>query len=58
MALTRRQRANVVRGVQYAVLVLIVLTIALAADWGRIQSAFFDFEVAREMFPDVITVAL
>ena len=58
MALTRRQRANVVRGVQYAVLVLIVLTIALAADWGRIQSAFFDLEVAREMFPDVITVAL
>ncbi len=58
MALTKRQRAKVVRGVQYAVLVLIVLTIALAADWGRIQSAFFDLDVARGMFPEVITVAL
>src|SRR5918997_5455994 len=58
MALTKRQRAKVVRGVQYVALVLIVLTIALAADWGRIQSAFFDLEVARGMFPDVITVAL
>ncbi|HKR52049.1 MAG TPA: ABC transporter permease subunit, partial [Pseudonocardiaceae bacterium] len=58
MALTKRQRAKVVRGVQYAVLMLIVLAIALAADWGRIQSAFFDLDVARDMFPEVITVAL
>lgn len=58
MALTRRRRAKVVRGGQYAVLVLVVLTIALTADWGKIQSAFFDLRVASGMFPEVITVAL
>ncbi|MGH3914288.1 MAG: amino acid ABC transporter permease [Pseudonocardiaceae bacterium] len=58
MALTKRQRIKVVRGMQYAVLVLIVLIVALTADWGRIQSAFFDLDVARELFPEVITVAL
>ncbi|MGH3926870.1 MAG: amino acid ABC transporter permease, partial [Pseudonocardiaceae bacterium] len=58
MALTKRRRVKIFRGVQYAVLVLIVLTIALTADWGKIQSAFFNLDVTREMFPEVITVAL
>ncbi|MGH3807795.1 MAG: amino acid ABC transporter permease [Pseudonocardiaceae bacterium] len=58
MTPSRWHRAEVVRGVQYVVLVLIFLAVALAADWGRIQSAFFDLEVARGMFPEVITVAL
>ncbi|MGH3943245.1 MAG: amino acid ABC transporter permease [Pseudonocardiaceae bacterium] len=58
MPLTKRQRIKAFRGGQYAVLILIVLTVALTADWGRIQSAFFNLDVTREMFPEVITVAL
>jgi polar amino acid transport system permease protein len=56
--LTRRQRGRLIRGVQYALLLLVVLLFAVSADWGRIQRAFFDLEVAAGMFPEVITVAL
>jgi polar amino acid transport system permease protein len=31
--------------------------IAAAADWSAIHRAFFDFDIAREAFPEVITVA-
>jgi polar amino acid transport system permease protein len=56
--LSRRQRGRLIRGVQYALLVLVVLLVAFTADWGQIQRAFFDLEVAGGMFPDVITTAL
>ncbi|MFD3520519.1 amino acid ABC transporter permease [Streptomyces sp. NPDC058653] len=58
MSMTRRQRTRVIRSVQYAVLAVVVLAIAQAADWGEIQRAFFDVEVAKEQFPDIITTAL
>jgi len=58
MAMSKRQRARVIRGVQYAILVLVVVVVALQANWGKIRSAFFDLEVARGMFPEVITIAL
>lgn len=58
MALTKRQRTQVIRGVQYAILVGIALLLLFTANWGRIRRAFFDLEVARGMFPEVITVAL
>ncbi|WP_405798961.1 amino acid ABC transporter permease [Streptomyces sp. NBC_01506] len=58
MSMTRRQRTRVIRGVQYAVLVAVLLAVALAADWGEIQRAFFDVEVAKAQFPDIITTAL
>ncbi|TXL88857.1 amino acid ABC transporter permease [Streptomyces sp. IB2014 016-6] len=58
MSMSRRQRTRVIRGVQYAVLVAVLVTIALAADWGEIQRAFFDVEVAKAQFPDIITTAL
>lgn len=56
--LSKRQRTRLIRGVQYAILVLIVVVFALTANWSRIRTAFFDLEVARGMFPEVITVAL
>ncbi|QHY95766.1 Arginine transport system permease protein ArtQ [Streptomyces sp. S4.7] len=58
MSMSRRQRTRVIRAVQYAVLVAVLVTIALAADWGEIQRAFFDVEVAKAQFPDIITTAL
>ena len=56
--LTPRQRARVARALQYALLVAVVLVFAAIADWDRIAEAFFDTEVAGELFPDVITTAL
>jgi polar amino acid transport system permease protein len=56
--LTRRQRARVVRAVQYGVLVLALLAVVLAADWGEIRRAFFDVEVAKAQFPEIVSTAL
>ncbi|ACU40780.1 amino acid ABC transporter permease [Actinosynnema pretiosum subsp. pretiosum] len=58
MALSKRQRAKVFRGAQYALLVVIAALIAVVADWEAIRKSFFDVETAKEMFPEVITTAL
>ncbi|MGK4904092.1 amino acid ABC transporter permease [Streptomyces albus] len=55
---SRRNRTRAVRTAQYGVLVLLVVAVALAADWSELRRAFFDAEVAREQFPDVVTTAL
>jgi polar amino acid transport system permease protein len=56
--MTKRRRAQLVRAVQYAVLVAAVVVFALIADWTRIREAFFDVDVIRELFPELITTAL
>ncbi|MEV0176470.1 amino acid ABC transporter permease [Streptomyces sp. NPDC050803] len=56
--LTRRQKRKLLRGVQYAVFVMAVVAFALVADWDRLQNQFAQKDIAREMFPDVITLAL
>jgi polar amino acid transport system permease protein len=53
-----RRRARLARGVQYAVLVVALLLLALLADWGEVKRAFFDLTVAKSLFPRVLTVAL
>ena len=58
MKLTRRQRARAFRAGQYALLAAAVLAFALLANWGQIGEAFFDADIIRDLFPDVITVAL
>ncbi|MGH3861511.1 amino acid ABC transporter permease [Actinokineospora sp.] len=58
MAMTKRQRVRAVRGVQYAILALVVVIAVFTADFGKIRAAFFDLEVAGKMFPEVITIAL
>jgi polar amino acid transport system permease protein len=52
-----RQRRRLVRGVQYAVAVAVVLLVALTADWHKVQVGFFDLHVAAGMFPSVIVPA-
>ncbi|GAA3556131.1 hypothetical protein GCM10022295_42750 [Streptomyces osmaniensis] len=56
--LTRRQKRSLSRGVQYVVFVAAVIAFAVAADWGRLKNQFAQGAIAREMFPDVITLAL
>lgn len=58
MALTRRRRARLSRGIQYGIAVVVVLLVAFTADWGVIVSTFFNLQVAASLFPAVITTAL
>jgi len=58
MAMSRRQRAKVFRGVQYGIGLLVVVVIALLVDWEQFAKSWFNFDVAAEMFPRVITTAM
>ncbi|MFI1292741.1 amino acid ABC transporter permease [Streptomyces sp. NPDC020792] len=56
--LTRSRRRTLSRGVQYAVFVAAVIAFTATADWGRLQNQFAQADIARRMFPEVITLAL
>ncbi|MGV9244200.1 amino acid ABC transporter permease [Streptomyces sp. NPDC003710] len=56
--LTRRGRRRLSRGAQYTVFVAAVIALAASADWGRLQNQFAQTDIARQMFPDVIVLAL
>ena len=58
MAMSKRKRAQVFRWIQYGILVVIVLLVAILADWGRLAATFFSVDDAAAMFPEVITVGL
>ena len=50
---SKRKRAQVTRGVQYAILVAVILIIAVTANWDRVGHAFFDIPVAKADVPTV-----
>jgi polar amino acid transport system permease protein len=56
--LTRRQRRRLSLGVQYAVFVAVLVLLAFLADWHTLRQNFARGEIARQMFPGVLTVAL
>ncbi|MEU3518592.1 amino acid ABC transporter permease [Streptomyces sp. NPDC006654] len=56
--LSRRQKRSLSRGAQYLVFVAAVIAFAVGADWGRLRNQFAQWDIARQMFPDVITLAL
>ncbi|KAA9376461.1 amino acid ABC transporter permease [Microbispora cellulosiformans] len=56
--LSPRRRQRISRGVQYALLVVVVVVLAALADWGAIRQSFLNLDVAREGLPDLFTVAL
>lgn len=56
--LTRRQKRRLSLGLQYTVFVAAVLVLALLADWQSLRDNFARGEIARAMFPDILTVAL
>ncbi|SFA78926.1 amino acid ABC transporter membrane protein, PAAT family [Amycolatopsis marina] len=58
MGMSRRKRAKVFRGAQYAVLVIVVLLLAVFADWATITHAFFNLDAAAQQFPAIIQTAL
>lgn len=56
--LSKRKKAKISRGIQYALLVIIAAVIAITADWPTLIDTFGRVDVAVAMFPDVITKAL
>jgi polar amino acid transport system permease protein len=56
--LGRRQRQRLVRAAGYVVFALAVVAVASAADWHQLADAFFRLDIAGDMFPDAVTVAL
>ena len=58
MAMSPRKRARLTRGIQYAVLVVVAVLLVAFTDWEQIKTAFFDVDIIRGMFPDVLTIAL
>lgn len=57
-SMTPHQRAKVSRAVQYLLLIAVVATLALLADWNTLISRAFNPSVISEQFPEIITVAL
>ncbi|MGW1213312.1 amino acid ABC transporter permease [Streptomyces sp. NPDC002499] len=56
--LTRSQKRSLSRGAQYVLFVAAVIAFAVSADWGRLKNQFAQWDIAQQMFPDVITLAL
>jgi polar amino acid transport system permease protein len=55
--MTRRQRERLVRTSLYVSFIAIAVTLALIADWPLIRRNFFDVDIARTMWPDVVVIA-
>jgi polar amino acid transport system permease protein len=57
MAMRPSQRRRLVRWVMYALAAVIVVLAIVLGDWERIGFNFFNLEVMRGLFPEVLTIA-
>jgi polar amino acid transport system permease protein len=55
--LSPRKRSRIIRWCVYLVTLAAIMALALLIDWPGIQRTFFDAEIAREQFPEVVTQA-
>ena len=55
--MTKRQRERAIRLTMYASAVLAVVALVVVADWPLIRRNFFDIDIARSMWPDVVVIA-
>jgi polar amino acid transport system permease protein len=55
--LRRRTRRRLFRGSLYAVFIALAILIAFGADWDNLQQQFFQIDIARDQFPEIVTVA-
>lgn len=51
-----KTRRRLTQGVLYAVLAGAVVALAFLADWKAVRETFFDWEVIKSQFPEVITI--
>lgn len=56
--LTKRQRARLGRGVQYAIGLAILALLAVNMDWAQFSDAFLRWDIVQRMLPRLITVGL
>jgi polar amino acid transport system permease protein len=56
--MSRRQRARLTRGAQYAVGILVVLFLAFRTDWAQFSQAFLRLDILERMWPAIITTGL
>ncbi|MFI1111878.1 MULTISPECIES: amino acid ABC transporter permease [Streptomyces] len=56
--MTRRRKRALSRGAQYLVFVGVLVFIGLSADWDRLRNQFAQTDLAKQLFPDIITIAL
>lgn len=57
MNLTPRQKRAAYQASMYVLAFVVVVVLALLVDWAKVQKNFFDVDIARDMFPDVIFTA-
>lgn len=57
LGLRKSVRQRLVRGFFYAILIGALGYLAITADWASIQEQFVQVDVARQMFPAIVTVA-
>jgi polar amino acid transport system permease protein len=57
-SMPRTRRTRVIRGIQYAVFVAVLLVVALTVDWPTIREGYFNFDKAKPLFPEILTTAL
>ena len=53
----RTTRKKLIRFSMYGVLVAVFGAVVVFADWGKLGSAFFNVQIAADMFPKVLTIA-
>lgn len=58
MAMSPRKRGQIIRAVQYAVLVVALVLFLLLADLPTLRDVFLNTEVLAQMWPEVIVTAL
>lgn len=51
-------RRRLVLGGEYAIFFLVVAVVLALADWGSLRTNFANWNVARSLFPDIVTVGL
>jgi polar amino acid transport system permease protein len=55
--LTKRRRQQVFRGTLYVVFLVLLVVVAVVADWGKVATFFLNLEIAADMWPLVLTRA-
>ncbi|WP_230420743.1 amino acid ABC transporter permease [Actinomadura soli] len=56
--LSRRRRRQLSLGGQYGLFIVVVVLVIVLADWSTLQRNFANWDVAKGLFPEVITVGL
>jgi polar amino acid transport system permease protein len=56
--LTRRRRRQIVLTGEYGIFFVVVVAVLAAADWGQIRTNFANWSIAKQLFPEIVTVGL